>query len=138
MEELDDDKTSHLEGADASVDQWREGSDALVVRVTGEVDMSNAATVQEVVDQVTGSRRQTPDLRSRRASSSSTAQGWRCYCPPLKKFRRCSYATLHLSFVGSWRSPGSPRRYRRNHEGCRPWTPLPPGLRGIAEYLPAF
>ena len=54
MDELDDDRTSNLEGADASVDQWREGSDALVVRVTGEVDMSNAATVQEVIDQVTG------------------------------------------------------------------------------------
>jgi anti-sigma B factor antagonist len=54
MEELEDDKTSHLEGAEAAVDQWREGSDALVVRVTGEVDMSNAAAVQEVVDQVTG------------------------------------------------------------------------------------
>jgi anti-anti-sigma factor len=54
MDELDDDRTSNLEGADASVDQWHEGPDALVVRVTGEVDMSNAATVQEVIDRVTG------------------------------------------------------------------------------------
>jgi anti-anti-sigma factor len=54
MEELEDDQTAHPEGAEAAVDQWREGSGALVVRVTGEVDMSNAATVQEVIDQVTG------------------------------------------------------------------------------------
>jgi anti-anti-sigma factor len=46
-------KTTNLEGAEASVDQWREDSGTLVVRVTGEVDMSNAMSVQEVVDQVT-------------------------------------------------------------------------------------
>jgi anti-anti-sigma factor len=54
MDELKDDNTPDVEGAEASVDQWREGSGALVVRVTGEVDMSNAASVQEVVDQITG------------------------------------------------------------------------------------
>ena len=54
MDDLDDDKTTSLEGAEASVDQWREESGALVVRVTGEVDMSNAGKVREVVDQVTG------------------------------------------------------------------------------------
>lgn len=54
MDELNDNKTPDLEGAEASVDHWREGSGALVVRVTGEVDMSNAASVREVVDQVMG------------------------------------------------------------------------------------
>jgi anti-anti-sigma factor len=55
MDELNEDKkTTNLEGAQASVDQWQEDSGALVVRVTGEVDMSNASNVQEVVDQVTG------------------------------------------------------------------------------------
>jgi anti-sigma B factor antagonist len=54
MDELDDDKTTSLEGAEASVEQWREDSGALVVRVTGEVDMSNAGKVRAVVDGVTG------------------------------------------------------------------------------------
>jgi anti-anti-sigma factor len=54
MDYLDDDKTTSLEGAEASVDQWREESGALVVRVTGEVDMSNAGKVRDVVDRVTG------------------------------------------------------------------------------------
>ncbi len=51
MDELDDDKSPNLESADASVDQWREGPGAMVVRVTGEIDMSNAASVREVVEQ---------------------------------------------------------------------------------------
>lgn len=54
MDDLDDEKTTNLEGADASVEQWREESGALVIRVTGEVDMSNAGDIREVVDQVTG------------------------------------------------------------------------------------
>jgi anti-anti-sigma factor len=55
VEELNnDDRTTNLEGAEASVDQWREDSGALVVRVTGEVDMSNASIVQEAIDQETG------------------------------------------------------------------------------------
>jgi anti-sigma B factor antagonist len=53
MDDLDDEKATNLEGADASVEQWREESGALVVRVTGEVDMSNAGDIREVVDQVT-------------------------------------------------------------------------------------
>jgi anti-sigma B factor antagonist len=53
MDELDD-KASDLDGAEASVEHWREGPGVLVVRITGEVDMSNAASVQEAVDQVTG------------------------------------------------------------------------------------
>jgi anti-sigma B factor antagonist len=54
MDDLDDEKTTNLEGAAASVEQWREESGALVIRVTGEVDMSNAGDIREVVDQVTG------------------------------------------------------------------------------------
>jgi anti-sigma B factor antagonist len=53
MDDLDDEKATNLEGADASVEQWREESGARVVRVTGEVDMSNAGDIREVVDQVT-------------------------------------------------------------------------------------
>ncbi len=51
MDEREESKSSGQEGAEVSVDFWREDPGILVVRVTGEVDMSNAAHVQEVVDQ---------------------------------------------------------------------------------------
>jgi anti-sigma B factor antagonist len=53
MDELDEDKSPALKGAEASVDHWREEPATVVVRVTGEVDMSNAATLQEVLDEAT-------------------------------------------------------------------------------------
>jgi anti-anti-sigma factor len=50
MDEREESKNPGQEGADVSVHHWREEPGILVVRVTGEVDMSNAAHVQEVVD----------------------------------------------------------------------------------------
>jgi anti-anti-sigma factor len=55
VDELEEDKGPHLEGAEVTVEHWREGAGTVVVRITGEVDMSNAASVQETVDQVVGS-----------------------------------------------------------------------------------
>jgi anti-sigma B factor antagonist len=54
MDEREKSKSPGQEGAEVSVDSWREGPGILVVRVTGEVDMSNAAHVQEVVDEAIG------------------------------------------------------------------------------------
>lgn len=55
VDELEQGKGPHLEGAEVSVEHWREDAGTVVVRITGEVDMSNAASVQETVDQVVGS-----------------------------------------------------------------------------------
>ena len=52
MDELDGDKNANLEGARATVDHWSEDDGAVVIQVAGEIDMSNAATVQEAIDQV--------------------------------------------------------------------------------------
>lgn len=48
-------KRLNLEGAQASIDDWRDAQGAGVIRVTGEVDISNAASVQHVVDEVVSS-----------------------------------------------------------------------------------
>jgi anti-anti-sigma factor len=48
-------KRPGLEGAEASIDQWPDDGGAVVIRVTGEVDMSNAANIQDVVDEVAAS-----------------------------------------------------------------------------------
>jgi anti-anti-sigma factor len=45
-------ETTNLEAAQASVDQWREASGALVVRISGEIDMSNAGTLRETIDPI--------------------------------------------------------------------------------------
>jgi anti-anti-sigma factor len=50
-DEREEDKSPSLEGAEVSVEHWHEGPAILVVRVRGEVDMSNASNVQELVDQ---------------------------------------------------------------------------------------
>jgi anti-anti-sigma factor len=54
MDELEgkQEETTNLEAAQASVDQWREASGALVVRIAGEIDMSNAGTLRGTIDPV--------------------------------------------------------------------------------------
>lgn len=47
----EEDKSPSLEGAEVSVEHWHEDAGTLVVRLGGEVDMSNASNVQELVDQ---------------------------------------------------------------------------------------
>jgi anti-anti-sigma factor len=54
MDKQEESKSPGQEGAEVSVDHWREEPRTLVVRVTGEVDMSNAAHVQEIVDHAIG------------------------------------------------------------------------------------
>jgi anti-anti-sigma factor len=48
-DEREEDKSPSLEGAEVSVEHWHEDPGTLVVRITGEVDMSNASNVQEQV-----------------------------------------------------------------------------------------
>jgi anti-sigma B factor antagonist len=55
MDELESEQTSNLEAAEVSVDQWREGSGAIVVRISGEVDMSNADVLRETIDPIAAS-----------------------------------------------------------------------------------
>jgi anti-anti-sigma factor len=56
MDEREEKGNSTVDGAQASIDHWQEGTGTVVVRVTGEVDMSNAASVQEVVDEMVSPR----------------------------------------------------------------------------------
>jgi anti-sigma B factor antagonist len=55
MDELEGEQTTNLEAAEVSVDQWREESGAIVVRITGEVDMSNADVLRETIDPIAAS-----------------------------------------------------------------------------------
>jgi anti-sigma B factor antagonist len=55
MDELEGEHTTNLEAAEVSVDQWREASGAVVVRIIGEVDMSNADVLRETIDPITAS-----------------------------------------------------------------------------------
>jgi anti-sigma B factor antagonist len=55
MDELEGEQTTNLEAAEVSVDQWEEGPGAIVVRITGEVDMSNADVLRETIDPIAAS-----------------------------------------------------------------------------------
>ena len=55
MDELEGEQTTSLEAAEVTVDQWREGSGAVVVRIGGEVDMSNADVLRETIDPIVAS-----------------------------------------------------------------------------------
>jgi len=51
MEEVNGDESANLKGAQAFVDHWSEADGAVVIQLAGEIDISNAANVQEAVDQ---------------------------------------------------------------------------------------
>jgi anti-anti-sigma factor len=55
MDELEGEKTTNLEAAQVSVEQWRESSGATVVRIGGEVDMSNADVLRNTIDPIAAS-----------------------------------------------------------------------------------
>jgi anti-sigma B factor antagonist len=55
MDELEGEQTTNLEAAEVSVDQWQEESGAMVVRISGEVDMSNADVLRETIDPIAAS-----------------------------------------------------------------------------------
>ncbi len=55
MDELEGEHTTNLEAAEVSVDHWREASGAVVVRIIGEVDMSNTDVLRETIDPIMAS-----------------------------------------------------------------------------------
>jgi anti-sigma B factor antagonist len=55
MDEVERERTTNLEAAEVSVDQWRESSGATVVRISGEVDMSNADILRATIDPIAAS-----------------------------------------------------------------------------------